>query len=132
MTTKKLTATLQKSYYGKAVITEDDDFIVLRSYNTDVVAIDKSNNKIIRLWNGWSVTTSKHVNDFLKQNGFNMLSKKEWLALPCINNESVYSVYMSNGFSTYKSNILLTEREADKEVERLEKIHNNRVTAWYE
>ena len=76
MTITTLKATTQKSYYGKATIFTDDDFIVLRSYNTDVIAIDRSDNKIIRLWEGWSSTTQKHINDFLKLYGFKALSKK--------------------------------------------------------
>ena len=64
MTTIKLTPTKQKSYYNKALIMIDNDFIVLRSYETDVIAIDRHENKIIRLWSGWSKTTSNHINDF--------------------------------------------------------------------
>ena len=76
MTNYYLKATFQKDYYKKAQVFIDDDFIVLKSYNTDVVAIDKKENKIIRLWAGWSKTTSLHINDFLKQNGFNIIKKR--------------------------------------------------------
>lgn len=129
MTTIKLTPTRQKSYYNKAIIMIDDDFIVLRSYNTDVIAIDKRENKIIRLWNGWSKTTSKHINDFLMLYGFKPLSKKEWLDLPCINNEPTYNIYISNGWYTYKSPALLTARECEN---RIEQIKSTRLVVWYE
>lgn len=131
MTKTTLKATLQKSYYNKAIIFEDDNYIVLRSYNTDVLAIDKSNNKLLRLWNGWSRTTSKHINDFLMLYGFATLNKKEWLSMNCINPQQTYNIYMSNGFFTYKSNCLLTIDEIEQEVARI-KENNNRVCVWYE
>lgn len=131
MTERKLIATLQRDYYGKARVFEDDNYIVLRSYDTDVIAIDKEKNSLVRLWSGWSTTTSKHVNDFLIQNGFSTLSKKEWCALPCVNSESVYNVYLSNGFFTHKCPALLTAEEAEKEVERISAQRPN-VCAWYE
>lgn len=131
MTTYYLKATLQKDYYKKAQVFINDDFIVLRSYDTDVISIDRSKNKIIRLWSGWSVTTAKHINDFLIQYGFKALSKKEWLNMPCVNNEPVYNIYMSNGFFTRKSNILLTETEAENEINRLYE-KNNLWSVWYE
>ena len=131
MRTNQLKATLQKSYYGKAKVHEDDDFIVLQSYETDVLAIDKEQNKIVRLWSGWSATTAKHVNDFLLQNGFPKLSKKEWLLLPCTNKRNVYKVYYSNGFVVHSSNALFTKDEAQRETERIEN-NNRRLWAWYE
>lgn len=128
---QNLTATLQASYYGKAKVREENGFLILRSYDTDVLRIDVEKHTFSRLWNGWSATTAKHVNDFLKQNGFNVLSKKEWLALPCVNNEPVYNVYMSNGFTCHKCPALLTAEEAERETDRLYKKHN-RVCAWYD
>jgi hypothetical protein len=121
-----LKATLQKDYYRKAVIFEDSDFIVLRSYDTDVVAIDKSKNEFIRLWAGWSSTTSKHIDDFLMLYGFKRLSKKEWLALPCINPESVYNICISNGFICHTGTAMLTESEATHEIERIYEQNTNR------
>lgn len=131
MTITNLIATTQKSYYEKAKVIVDDYFITLRSYDTNVIAIEKSTNKLVRLWNGWSKTTANHINDFLKLYGFNTMSKKEWLNMPCVNNENVYSIYISTGFYTHKSNILLTETEAEKEIERITE-NNNRIMAWYE
>ena len=128
----ELKATLQKSYYKKAnIYTDGNGNIILKSYNTDVAMID-SNGNFKRLWNGWSVTTAKHVNDFRKQNGFTMLSKKEWCALPCLNPKQTYNIHYSNGFFEHKSNILLTDNEIDNEIERIEKNSNYRVSAWAE
>lgn len=50
---------------------------VLKSYYTDVAAV--IDGKFYKLWNGYSVTTLKHVNifcDFMKIPGF---SKREWI-----------------------------------------------------
>jgi N12 class adenine-specific DNA methylase len=54
-----------KSYYGKArVIEKDNGEKVLLSYNTEVCKITK-NGEFIRLWDGYSATTMRHVNSFL-------------------------------------------------------------------
>lgn len=50
---------------------------VLRSYYTDVVAI--KNGVVRKLWDGYSVTTMKHINLFLAQNGLATMSKYEWI-----------------------------------------------------
>lgn len=126
-----LKATLQKSYYGKARTRSEGDNIILTSYNTDVLSIDKKTGCFVKLWNGWSVTTSKHINDFLIQNGFEPLSKKEWLALPSESGAAVYSMYYSNGFYTHKSNALLTAAEAEAEAQRVQS-KNSRLYVWYE
>ena len=61
-----LPATRQKSFYGKARIIEDvNGEIFLRSYDTLVAYINKA-GEFIRLWDGYSVTTMNHVNDFFK------------------------------------------------------------------
>jgi urate oxidase len=126
-----LEATLQKSYYGKAKVFYDDKFIVLKSYNTHVIAIDKQKNTIVRLWSGYSKTTMNHINDFLLQYGFNKISKNEWLQLPCVNEKRVFNVYISNGFYNHKSTALLTEDEAQKEVEKIIS-RGTRAFVWYE
>lgn len=54
-----------KSFYGKAnVIEKDNGEKVLQSYNTEVCKIG-SNGEFVRLWDGYSVTTMRHVNSFL-------------------------------------------------------------------
>ena len=126
-----LKATLQKDYYKKAKVIIEGDLKILQSYNTRVIAIDTVNGNIIRLWNGWSVTTAKHINDFLMQHGFNAICKKDWLKMPCENSEAVYNMYYSTGFYTHKSNILLTEAEAEAEYQRITE-NNNRLIIWYE
>lgn len=98
--TINLQATLQKDYYGKARVRTENNMLILTSYNTDVIAYDFSTGELMRLWSGYSATTMKHINDFLLQNGWGTMNKKEWLAMPCYNDEPVYNVYISTGFYT--------------------------------
>lgn len=73
----ELNATTQKSYYGKALVLESNSTIKLQSYTTIVAEFNKKTKKI--KINGWySMTTSKHINDFLRAIGScKRLSKKE-------------------------------------------------------
>lgn len=68
----------RKSFGGKAVITDElqKDTITLLSYNTEVAHL-KGNKITIIDW--FSGTTARHINEFLHQNGFNTLTKKEML-----------------------------------------------------
>ena len=66
----------RKSFYGKAwVRTLTTGTEVLRSYNTDVIKRMKD-GRLIRLWDGWSATTGRHISSFCG------LNKKEFLSLP--------------------------------------------------
>lgn len=77
----KLPATRQKSFYGKASVIEDNNGeIFLRSYDTLVCYIDNNGN-VKRLWDGYSVTTMKHINDFLMLFDLPGGGKKWWLSL---------------------------------------------------
>lgn len=70
----------QKSFYGKAKVKiYSDNTKILQSYNTDVAKID-ANGNVIRLWDGWTTTTGKHIKVFCG------LNKKEFLNLPLNNN----------------------------------------------
>lgn len=61
----ELQPTDAKSFYGKAVVTElDNGDIELRSYVTTVCRIH--NGVFERKWGGYSATTMRHVNAFLK------------------------------------------------------------------
>ena len=55
-----------KSFYGKAkVIEKDNGETVLQSYDTEVCKIT-SGGEFVRLWSGYSVTTMRHINSFLR------------------------------------------------------------------
>lgn len=74
----------RKSFYGKATVTVNDrGDSVLQSYNTNVAMITESGD-FVRLWDGYSATTMRHVNEFLLQAGFpaNETGKKFWDACP--------------------------------------------------
>lgn len=71
----------RKSFYGKAFIlrrTATNDYI-LRSYKTNVAAF--THGKFVRLWNGYSATTMRHVNSFLRFLQIPGGGKKWWDAL---------------------------------------------------
>ena len=72
----------QKSFYRKAFVRDCHSYSYLISYNTPVILVDYNDDTIHRLWDGYSVTTMRHINEFLKQNA-NMdkskwFSKSEW------------------------------------------------------
>lgn len=65
-----------KSHYGKAQVEHlENGHKVLYSYNTRVCELDNNNNIIDIGY--YSATTSRHINDFLMQNGHEKMNKKE-------------------------------------------------------
>ena len=72
-----------KSFYRKANIYRNDKgSIFLMSYETivaeikDAIATETGEKQVIV--HGWySMTTARHINEFLQQYGFNKMSKKE-------------------------------------------------------
>lgn len=114
ISTYNLPATLQKSYYGKAVVWEPDaESKILRSYDTFVCGI--KGGKFVRLWNGYSKTTMNHINDFRNLFGMNPISKKEWENIPCANgHDERYKVEFSNGFVNWIAKVVFdNEDDAD-------------------
>ena len=70
----------QKSFYGKAKIIRVKDTIKLKSYNTIIAEIKNGKLHI----NGfYSATSTKHLKEFLKQNGFKIETKKELEKMYC-------------------------------------------------
>lgn len=67
----------RRSFYGKAKIMKYENKMFLLSYETIVACVDK-NGKFVRLWGGYSQTTMRHVNSFLKYCGINGGGKKWW------------------------------------------------------
>lgn len=71
----------QKSFYKKAHWFEDEDgkrFLI--SYSTLVAYID-TEGELHRLWDGWSATTSRHVDSFLGEG----VGKAAWTKMPVEN-----------------------------------------------
>jgi len=57
------------SFYGKAQVeVKEDGTKVLTSYNTEVAEVDNSGTA--KVFGYYSTTTSRHVKEFLKQEGF--------------------------------------------------------------
>lgn len=66
----------RKSFYGKAMVAlEDDGTQHLYSYHTEIMQRNP-NGELFRIWDGWSVTTQRHIKAFCG------LNKKEYFALP--------------------------------------------------
>ena len=70
----------QKSFYGKAKVIEKDGETLLQSYDTIVCKIDKS-GEFVRMWEGYSATTMRHINTFIEMFGVLGGGKKWWNAL---------------------------------------------------
>lgn len=54
----------RKSFYGKAIVISDEDCTeTLYSYNTPIIKRTAS-GKLIKLWDGWTSTTGRHIKAF--------------------------------------------------------------------
>ena len=54
----------RKSFYGKAVvIIGDDGSETLYSYDTPIIKKTAA-GELVRLWDGWSTTTGRHIKAF--------------------------------------------------------------------
>ena len=128
-----LNATYQKSYYGKAAIQDGaNGEKLLRSYDTIVCAFNPKSGEVSRFWNGYSVTTQKHINDFRKLYGLAALSKKEWKKIPCANgNSERYKVEFSNGFVNWTAGAIFDNyADAETFAEGVCDMRGGRV--WYD
>lgn len=61
---------------------------MLISYETHVASV--VNKKIVRHWDGYSMSTLKHINMFLDYNGIEKINKKIWESMPIV--QAVVSV----------------------------------------
>jgi hypothetical protein len=57
----------RKSFGGKAKVREEGGKLILRSYDTDVAFIKDGKPTVLGLF---SETTTRHIKEFLHQNGF--------------------------------------------------------------
>lgn len=74
-----------KSFYNKArVIIYDDGTKVLQSYEMDVIR-KNADGTFSRLWDDWSATTGRHINEFMKQETGHGLNKAEWQKMEVVN-----------------------------------------------
>ena len=64
----------------RSAIVNTEETPALLSYLTVVCVI--RDGKLVRLWDDWSATTSKHVKAFCNYYGLKAPNKAEWLAMP--------------------------------------------------
>lgn len=64
----------RKSFYGKAYVEQNGKESTLYSYNTRICT-RKADGRIVKHWDGWTVTTGRHIAAFCG------LNKKEFMAL---------------------------------------------------
>ena len=70
----------RKSFYGKAIVILDDKGEeTLYSYNTPIIK-RLSSGDLIKLWDGWTLTTGRHIKSFCGLNKAGFLN----LESPCI------------------------------------------------
>lgn len=62
------------SFYGKARVRKEDGKLILRSYDTDVAKIEDGKPTVYGLYSG---TTTRHIKEFLKQNGYKAETSKQ-------------------------------------------------------
>ena len=78
----------RKSFYGKAAVLIERDSngnpvrYALYSYKTLVAWFDVKSSQFVRTWNGYSVTTMRHVNAFVRYLGFDAVGKRWWVSIP--------------------------------------------------
>ena len=64
---------------NRALVIDTGDSVILQSYDTDIIKIDKTTGNIIKLWSGYSITTLKHINEFMRSYNGMTFNKKQWL-----------------------------------------------------
>lgn len=133
MKIENLNATLQKSYYGKAkVIYNDDGSVGLKSYDTIVCMI--KDGDFVKLWDGYSATTMKHINDFRMMFNLPTLNKKGWDKLSEKNGNvfEQYKIEVSNGIASHIGTATFDSYEQAIEVaEKMEnRLNANNSRFW--
>ena len=66
---------------NRAVVIDTPEKRYLQSYDTLILETDKATGATVKLWGGYSVTTMKHINEYLYKYGGRGLSKKAWTAV---------------------------------------------------
>ena len=65
--------------YNRALIIKDGNTVYLQSYDTVILSVDLLTGEIKKMWHGYTVTTLKHINTFLKSFNGLQFNKKTWL-----------------------------------------------------
>ncbi len=61
----------------RAVTIDDGEKIFLQSYDTLILSVNTFTGEVVKMWDGYSVTTLKHINTFLAGFGLHF-NKKTW------------------------------------------------------
>lgn len=64
---------------NRAITIATDNEIFLQSYDTLILSLNTNTGEVKKLWDGFSTTTLKHINEFLSAFGLSF-NKKSWLA----------------------------------------------------
>lgn len=64
---------------NRALVIPTNNGYILQSYYTEVAEI--RDGEFIKLWDGFSVTTLKHINAFREFAGMDTISKREWIEM---------------------------------------------------
>ena len=70
-----------KQFGNRALIIPVDGALILKSYYTEVARYDMKTDEFSRLWNGFSVTTLKHINIFREFLGLETINKRAWIEM---------------------------------------------------
>lgn len=72
----------QKSFYGKAKIEATENIVTLYSYGTAILKYNRRTEELTPLYDGWTQTTGRHINEFVKQyTPLSALNKKGYMEL---------------------------------------------------
>ena len=71
----------RKSFYGKCCVEWDGEWRQLYSYGVHVASYNIVTNVFCRHWYGYSATTMRHVNAFMRYLGYALGGKKWWNSL---------------------------------------------------
>lgn len=63
---------------NRAIVIETPDKKYLQSYDTLILETDKVTGETVKLWDGYSVTTMKHINQYLPSVGIRTMGKADW------------------------------------------------------
>ena len=72
-------ATILPNSNNRALIIRTEEEVFLQSYDT--IVCGWKNGILHKYWNDYSVTTLKHINEFLSEFTDYRFNKKEWLSL---------------------------------------------------
>ena len=101
-TIDELSREYQKMFYKKAALIENKGRVFLQSYDTIVACVDKG--KLLKLWDGYSTTTARHIDAFCYSFGVKPVSKKDWENMPLSRIKKPYREdlnYKANYFNPY-------------------------------